>query len=164
MSSKVEIVIGLCTLSGDFKKGFSKALELCRNFINTEELSQVYRYGRIGLGGPYQREIISMALRGTTMLDPDEIAQQLLSWNASGGQAVILLYSDLVQLRPDLPIPNPLLVEEDYYLETAREVARNWVHPILNKTLEVIWRERAPEFKGEFLYQGKSLLSEFEIT
>lgn len=47
----------------------------------------------------------------------------------------ILFYDDLVCNMADLVIPHPLLPERDFVLRPMAEIAPDWVHPVLHKSM-----------------------------
>jgi hypothetical protein len=71
----------------------------------------------------------------------------------------ILTFNDIVWLQPELPIPNPALIDQPVILKCAVEVWDSYEHPILGATLGEIASNKPLISELEFFAQGKSLLS-----
>ena len=64
----------------------------------------------------------------------------------------LLFYGNLVIQRPDLEIPHPRLHLRRFVLEPLVEIAPDFIHPVLNKTILVLLNELDDE-KGVSLYK-----------
>lgn len=99
------------------------------------------------VGGPEQGAYLNGALVATVTLAPLEVLDLLQSVeNAAGRVRVerwgprtldldLLLYDDRVVDEPRLEVPHPRLHERSFVLDPAVEIARDWVHPTLGRTL-----------------------------
>lgn len=56
----------------------------------------------------------------------------------------LLLYGDRVIQTPELTLPHPLLHQRPFVLKPLAEVAPTTLHPVLNKTIESVWKEFSP--------------------
>lgn len=53
----------------------------------------------------------------------------------------ILFYGNEVIDTPRLKVPHPLLEKRDFVLRPLREIAPNFVHPTLNRSIDLLWLE-----------------------
>ena len=91
---------------------------------------------------------LNMVIKVETGLEPEELLFQLLDIEKEMGRVRtgkgyrsrvidldILLYDDLVINSGELVIPHPLLHKRMFVLEPLCEIAPDFVHPVLNKTI-----------------------------
>ena len=66
----------------------------------------------------------------------------------------ILSYHDDVSVCADLMIPHPRMHERAFVLYPLRDVAPNWVHPILNLSVDALIENLPPEQEISLLQKG----------
>lgn len=57
----------------------------------------------------------------------------------------ILLLGDLVLAAPGLEIPHPRMAERPFVLVPAAQIAGEWVHPVLGRSIAALARDLPPE-------------------
>ncbi len=53
----------------------------------------------------------------------------------------ILFFNDVIQHTDRLTIPHPRIAIRNFVLAPLEEIAANWVHPVLHKTVQTLWQE-----------------------
>lgn len=85
---------------------------------------------------------VKTALEPVDLLRKCQVMEQkmgrvrLLKWEARIMDIDILFFNDLVIQEEALKIPHPLLQERNFVLKPLCEIAKNWRHPVLNKTAQ----------------------------
>ena len=79
-------------------------------------------------GGVEQDDFLNAAMEIETLYDPEELLD-------------VLFYDDLVQDDPALILPHPDLHNRDFVLGPMAELAPNYVHPVLHKTMKQLLNE-----------------------
>jgi 2-amino-4-hydroxy-6-hydroxymethyldihydropteridine diphosphokinase len=153
------VFLGLGTNLGDREALLNKALELI-----TESAGQVCASSGIYETEPWGFEsgnnFLNMVVQVHTDLNPAALLKKLaLIENQLGRKRGsrkyvsrtididILLYGDRVIDRTDLKIPHPLIQERRFVLVPLCDLAPDLVHPVLNKTFEVLLKECRDESK-----------------
>lgn len=98
-------------------------------------------------GGVEQDDFLNAAMEIETLYDPEELLdalhaieqaarrERLVHWGPRTLDLDILFYDDLVQDDPALILPHPDLQNRDFVLGPMVELAPNFVHPVLHKTM-----------------------------
>ena len=98
-------------------------------------------------GGVEQDDFLNAAMEIETLYDPEELLdalhvleqaarrERLIHWGPRTLDLDILFYDDLVQDDPALILPHPDLQNRDFVLGPMFELAPNFVHPVLHKTM-----------------------------
>jgi 2-amino-4-hydroxy-6-hydroxymethyldihydropteridine diphosphokinase len=105
------------------------------------------------VGPPPQGFYLNGAIQLATSLDPDALLDRLLEIEAAEGRTRgvdrnvprtldldLLLYGDRKWTGPDLEVPHPRLAERPFVLEPLCDLAPDFIHPILEETIEVLAR------------------------
>ena len=98
-------------------------------------------------GGVEQDDFLNAAMEIETLYDPEELLdalhvleqaarrERLIHWGPRTLDLDILFYDELVQDDPALILPHPDLQNRDFVLGPMVELAPNFVHPVLHKTM-----------------------------
>lgn len=107
--------------------------------------SSIYETAAWGLED--QPDFLNMAICVETTLSPQELLaaiqqvernlgrQRTLKWGQRTLDIDILFYNHDVINDPQLTIPHPLLQERRFALSPLADIAPDFIHPILNKTI-----------------------------
>ena len=104
-------------------------------------------------GGVEQDDFLNAAMEIETLYEPEELLdalhvleqaarrERLIHWGPRTLDLDVLFYDDLVQDDPALIIPHPDLHNRDFVLGPMAELAPNFVHPVLGKTMQQLLSE-----------------------
>lgn len=131
---------------------FFRAVEqLSKNGIQPERISTCVRTRAVGENAG--DDFLNAAATVLTDLQPHELLTclheaELLSgrkrtvvWGPRTLDLDLLLYGSRVIDRPEIVVPHPAMWYRRFVMEPAAEIAGPLVHPILNKTVEHLWRD-----------------------
>lgn len=131
---------------GNSKEILDKAIELLTEKIGVI-ISQSKDYETKPWGVTDQPDFLNLAIAIHTKLKPLEILEQTQSienqlgrvrkekWGARLIDIDIMFYGDEIIDEPNLKVPHPLIQERDFALIPLSEIAPNFVHPVLGKTV-----------------------------
>lgn len=140
--------------------GDSKAyLEYARKSI-AEEVGSMLAQSSVlqtpAWGKTDQPDFLNQVLIVDTHLVPEAVLSKLLDierragreriekWGARTLDIDILFYDDMVIDEEHLKVPHPLLQEREFALRPLAEVAGEFVHPVLKKTINLLLLELFP--------------------
>ena len=105
-------------------------------------------YETAPVGGPPQGDFINAVVKCETPLFPREILSELqrierevfrrertIRWGARTIDLDILFYGSLSIAEDDLAIPHPRLHERRFVLQPLAEIAPDFIHPLLNRSI-----------------------------
>ena len=143
---KHQAYIGLGTNLGDRQKNLQQALEL----LNQQGV-EVIRCSSIRETAPYgvtdQPDFLNCVCEVTTELMPLELLRLLLKLELDMGRVRLrhwgercidldlLFYEQEIMDTPELKLPHPDLQNRDFVLEPLCELAPEFIHPVLHKTI-----------------------------
>lgn len=155
-----DVLIALGGNLGDVEVTFSRArLLLCSDLLE-QRMSRIYQtapvYDKPGSVAPQQPvpAYLNAVLCARTCWEPDALMARLLDVERVLGRVRpapecsprtldldLLLYENRIVNVPHLILPHPRMHQRRFVLEPACDVAPNWIHPVLNKTLQQLLNE-----------------------
>jgi 2-amino-4-hydroxy-6-hydroxymethyldihydropteridine diphosphokinase len=112
------------------------------------------------LGVQDQPRFLNAVVLLETSLDPRSLLKELKKIERERGRSAgglrwgprildldILSFDDLILAEQDLTIPHPEMERRRFVLEPLSEIAPGWVHPVSQKSVEVLLQE-CPEQKS----------------
>jgi len=131
---------------GDKSAHLTKALELIEAYVgDLVQVSGVYRTAAWGIED--QPEFLNQAMAVDCNLEPEplllavmEIERQMgrerrIRWGERLIDIDILFYGNLVSQSQRLTIPHPFIQERNFVLQPLLEIAPDFCHPVLEKSI-----------------------------
>ena len=131
---------------GNRKELLDKTIELLSQKVGVI-ISQSKDYETKPWGVTDQPDFLNLAVSIHTHLKPLEILEQTQSienqlgrvrkekWGARLIDIDLMFYGDEIIDEPNLKVPHPLMQERDFALIPLAEIAPDFVHPVLRKTV-----------------------------
>ena len=157
------VFIGLGSNINDRKNYLERAILALDPEIQLKSASSIYETDPWGYED--QDDFLNQVISTETDLEPREVLEKLKAIEESLGRTVtirygprvidldLLFYDDLVLDECDLQIPHPRMLERAFVLVPFCEIASDFVHPVLNRTLKDLCAEITS--KGIRLYEEK---------
>jgi 2-amino-4-hydroxy-6-hydroxymethyldihydropteridine diphosphokinase len=137
---------------GDRLRNLEQALENIETRIGAVTMaSRVFETKAWGITD--QPDFLNQAVEVLTPMDPYQLLEAILEIEKTMGRKReikwgkrlididILFYEDLVIASENLTIPHPFLHERKFVLEPLMDIAPDFVHPVLKKTIRRLWEE-----------------------
>lgn len=149
-------LIGLGSNLGDREKNCERAVFLLRQqgTIQVTNTSKWYETKAVCLPGEMQPDFINGVVEVKTTLPPESLHQELKKIEREMGRESspkkwqpriidldLLFYGDQILETPALKIPHPLAHERLFVLEPLNEIAPDFVHPILKKSVARLYQD-----------------------
>lgn len=144
--------LSLGSNEGNRKQWFKNAIELLHEKCGpVKARSSVYETAAWGI--TTQPDFLNMSVELATTLTPIELLseihiietalgrQRTIKWGPRTLDIDILLYESEVISFPGLIIPHPFMQERRFTLAPLAEIAPDYVHPVLNKTMNELLAE-----------------------
>jgi 2-amino-4-hydroxy-6-hydroxymethyldihydropteridine diphosphokinase len=140
------VCIGLGSNMGDREACLREAIDRLRPLVSCEALSDIFETEPVG--GVEQGWFLNMALRGATGLAPAALLSALQTIEDAMGRkrltdkgpriidVDILLYSSTILNTEKLTVPHPELHHRAFVLVPLAQIAPDWLHPVLHKTVQ----------------------------
>jgi len=138
---------------GDRSKNIEKAVEFLKALEGVVIRKSSTVYETEPAGGPPQEKFLNGVIEIETSLLPDELLDRLkgiesrlgrVKEEESGPRPIdldILFYQDIVIDGERIKIPHPKIQERDFVLRGLNEIAPDFLHPRLNKTVKQLYEE-----------------------
>lgn len=146
-----DVYLLLGSNEGDREQWLQQAVEQLGAVGNISTQSAIYQTAAWGIED--QPAFLNMALCLQTELHPLELLQKIhhieqnlgrqrtLKWGQRTLDIDILFYGDAVIDLPELKVPHPYLQERRFALVPLNEIAPDFLHPGLNKTISQLLDE-----------------------
>ncbi|MBU0668410.1 2-amino-4-hydroxy-6-hydroxymethyldihydropteridine diphosphokinase [Patescibacteria group bacterium] len=147
-----DLYLGIGSNMGDRGENIKAALVLLERWgIKVLRSSSIYETEPVGFKD--QDWYYNIAVKAQTGLDAADVLkatvaienalkrERQMKWGPRTMDIDLLLYGDLVMDKPDLRIPHPFLHERRFVLCPLAEIAPDFVHPELKKTVRELLNE-----------------------
>jgi 2-amino-4-hydroxy-6-hydroxymethyldihydropteridine diphosphokinase len=145
MEGDVTVYLCLGSNLGDRQVNLKKAMEYISQRMRIEKTSSVYETEPVD--NVEQPRFLNMVCQASTRLAPAQLLALLKGIESKMGRRGsgpipriididILFCGDQVVNTPDLVIPHPRMAERAFVLVPMAEVAPDWKHPVLNRTMK----------------------------
>lgn len=138
---------------GDRNKNIEKAIEYLKelNGVSVTKTSSIYETDPVG--GPPQGKFLNGVVEIETSLLPDELLDRLKGIESRLGRIKteendprpidldVLFYGDIIIDGERIKIPHPRIEEREFVLRGLNEIAPDFLHPRLNKTVRQLYED-----------------------
>lgn len=140
------VIIGIGSNMGNKKKNIGKAIKLMKEKCKLLKLSSLYKTEPVG----YKKQdwFLNCAAKIKTELKPDELLKFFRSIEKILGRVKrikngprtidldILFYGDEIIKTKKLIVPHPRLHKRLFVLEPLKEIAPDFMHPVIKKNIK----------------------------
>ncbi len=156
-SEPVVVYLGLGSNMGNRQDNLDKALGFLSQRLRVEKVSSVYDTEPVG--NTNQPRFLNLVCQVYTRLAPKELLILAKGIESKLGRVLsqsnaprpididILFYGDQVIETPELVIPHPRLAERAFVLVPLAEIAPDFRHPVIGKTVNEL-SQRLTETQG----------------
>jgi 2-amino-4-hydroxy-6-hydroxymethyldihydropteridine diphosphokinase len=141
-----EVIVGFGANVGDPERSCAAALEALSGSAGVVSVSTLWRTRPVG---PAQPDYVNAAVLLDWPGSPHRLLARCRALEAQAGRdrsveqrwgprpldLDLLIARDLVWRSPELELPHPRLYERAFALVPAAEVAPDWIHPLVGRTL-----------------------------
>lgn len=138
---------------GDTLKNLNEAKTLIETYAGNIALtSSVYQTS--AWGNTDQPDFLNQAVCINTVLSPEKLLEVLLNieqqlgrirseqkWEERTMDIDILFYNDEIIDQPNLKVPHPYMQERKFVLVPLSEILPQYIHPVLNKKINLLLEE-----------------------
>lgn len=142
------VLIGLGSNLGDRNQNLNQAIDQIRLIPQTKLITVSRFHETDPVGGPPQGKFLNGVVMLETVLPPQDLLNAILAIETQLGRPAsrekwgprvidldLLSYGDQILRLPGLEIPHPRMQERPFVLIPLAEIAPEWKHPVLNKTV-----------------------------
>jgi 2-amino-4-hydroxy-6-hydroxymethyldihydropteridine diphosphokinase len=145
------VFLALGSNMGEREVLINKAIDSLRKEINIEKCAPIYESKAFGFAD--QNDFANTVLLGQTSLSSDELLSfvkktekdlgriERFTWGPREIDIDIIFYDDLIYKSETLEIPHPRIPERDFVLKPLSDIAPDYIHPVLLKTVEELLNE-----------------------
>ena len=146
------VFIAIGTNLGDKEENIRQSIKkMEQNNIHIIKKSNVYK--TMPYGYKNQPVFLNCVVQAETMLSPEELLYVLLSiekqmgrkrkihWGPRIIDLDIIFYDNLIINSSNLKIPHPDMQNREFVLKPLCDIAPNFVHPVLHKTVKELLKE-----------------------
>ncbi len=153
-SSQFTIFLSLGSNLGDRQGNLENAVSFLNQRLRIEKVSSVYETEPVDVVN--QPKFLNMVCKVATGLSPtgllfttqgieNKLGRPPNTHNAPRPIDIdILFYGNQVVTMPNLVIPHPRIAERAFVLVPLTEIAPDFVHPVLHKTVKVLLKALGP--------------------
>lgn len=146
MTEQHRVYLALGSNLGDRRHNLAAALRALPPEVEISELSPLYETTPAYVTN--QPLFLNMAVEGYTTLSPTGLLNHLQQIERSLGRERtlrygprtidldILFYDELILDLPGLTLPHPRMSERDFVLRPLADIAPNFVHPVLQRSVQ----------------------------
>jgi 2-amino-4-hydroxy-6-hydroxymethyldihydropteridine diphosphokinase len=143
------IILALGSNVGNSEKNIVDAVDLLSEHISKIKCAKIYRSHAVGFED--QADFFNTAIIGETSLAPEQLldfTQDVekrigrvfrFHWGPREIDIDIIFFDDLVYKSSGLQIPHPRANERDFVLKPAADIAPNFIHPELGKSIRQLY-------------------------
>ena len=158
MENSIRVYLGLGSNIGDREQTIVRAIAA----LSEEEAIEVGRVSHVmetePVGCMEQTDYYNVVIEIITTLEPEELLESVKSvekrlgrepqhakWSSRTIDIDILFFGDKIIVTDSLVIPHPLVCERIFALKPMVELDPDFSHPVFNKPLKNIFKERERE-------------------
>ncbi|OGC05206.1 2-amino-4-hydroxy-6-hydroxymethyldihydropteridine diphosphokinase [candidate division WOR-1 bacterium RIFOXYA12_FULL_43_27] len=151
------VFLALGSNVGDREEYIEQAVFLISKIKGVEVLKRSTNHETEPEGDTDQPSFINAALEIKTELPPQKLLNEFTTienalgrereteWGPRTIDIDLLFYGKMIVSEDNLQIPHPLIHERTFVLEPMKEIAPEFTHPVLEKTIEELFEERKVE-------------------
>jgi GTP cyclohydrolase-4 len=163
VNDTVTVYLSLGSNLGNRQANLDQALKLISERMRLGKVSSIYDTEPVGLVN--QPRFLNLACEVLTRLSPEGllallkgIEQKMGRYSRTGEPRIIdidiVLFGDQVISTPNLVIPHPKMHERAFVLIPLAEIAPDFIHPVLKKTIKEL-DKAVKEVQGVMKFNGK---------
>lgn len=151
------VFVALGSNVGDREEYIEQAVFLIGKIKGVEILKRSSNHETEPEGDSDQTAYINAALELKTELPPKKLLNEFTTienalgrereteWGPRTIDIDLLFYGNMIVSDDNLQIPHPLVHERTFVLEPMKEIAPEFIHPVMEKTIEDLYEERKVE-------------------